>query len=243
MIKKASILLLCFLYCCYGYSKESIVITAPNSIWAQAQGTKIQGPIIEIANSIFTELDISVDTKVLPWARALHNLRDGKLDGMLVLNRTKDRDQYVEYSIAYADIPVSIFVPKGRSFTFSSLDDLVGKKGLFVQGQQFGNQFETFKPQLTLRAITTPGQMVKMISKSRADYAIANKYAFIMEAKRLALVDEFDTLPRIISLTPIHIGLSKKSKFTKYLNEINIRIQKMKDEGVFQRVIDDAIKK
>lgn len=241
MINKKLILFLCLTYCCSVHSQESICVSAPNSIWAEEKGTKIQGPIIEIAKEIFSELGVSVNAKAMPWARSMHHLRNGKLDAMLVVNRTKERDEYIEYSIAYANIPVSVFVLKGSSFSFSNLRDLIGKKGLFIQGQQFGQTFEKFKPQLSLHAITTPRQMVTMLSVKRADYAIANNYAFISEARRLELVDRFETLPHTISQTPIHIGFSKKSKFVKYLDLINIKISKMVDEGIFKQIIHEAI--
>jgi len=240
LLKKASI----FFYLMFGCllpSKASISISAPNSIWAQSQGTNLRGPIIDIASEIFGDLDLAVNTQVLPWGRAMHQLRHGQLDVMLVLNKTVERNEYIRYSVAYADIPVSVFVLKGQVFDFSTLDDLIGKKGLFIQGQQFGKKFEQFKSQLSLYAITSERQMITMLSIKRADYAISNNYAFISEARRLGLAREFDFLPQEISLTPIHMGFSRKSKYIKHIKQVNKKIIQMKEEGAFKRIISEAI--
>jgi len=229
------------MFCCSLPLQASISISAPNSIWAQSQGTHLQGPIIDIATEIFGELNVPVSTQILPWGRAMHQLRHGQLDAMLVLNKTQERSEYIRYSVPYADIPVSVFVPKGRAFKFSALEDLIGKKGLFIQGQQFGRKFEKFKPQLSLHPVTSQRQMITMLSIKRADYAISNSYEFMSGAKRLALAEQFDILPHIISLTPIHMGFSRKSKYIKYIDKVNAKITKMKDEDVFTRIINEAI--
>jgi ABC-type amino acid transport substrate-binding protein len=241
VVTRKPALLLFLLYSCSAYSEQSLSVSAPPSIWAETKGSKMQGPIIKVVTETFAGFGISVESQALPWDRAMHRLRSGKLDAMLVLNRTAERDQYIKYSVAYAEIPVSVFVPKGHSFMFSNLADLIGKTGIVVQGEKFGKKFETFRPKLTLLTVTTTQQLAGMLSKKRADYAISQNYAFLSEAKRLKLTDKYDVLPHTITSTAIYVGFSKKSQFIKYLHKFNTAIMKMKEKGKFQHIINNAI--
>ena len=242
MVKKLILVLLSYCICSIAYADKSIYVSAPSSIWAEAKGFEMQGPIIDFVSGIFSEHGIPVVSQNLPWDRALYNLRNGHLDAMLVLLHTEEREKFIEYSIPYAEIPTSIFVPKGQSFTFTSLDDLIDKTGLIVQGEQYGKKFEAFKSQLNLSTVTTSEQMVEMLSRKRVDYVVSQYYAFLSTAKRLGLIDRFDVLPQDVELNSIHIGFSKKSKFVNYLPEINTGVLKMKADGEINRILNSSYK-
>ncbi len=53
------------------YSGETLLVSAPPSIWAKKVGAKIEGPIVELIKNIAAELEVPVRTKFLPWKRAV----------------------------------------------------------------------------------------------------------------------------------------------------------------------------
>lgn len=240
MITRFVFVFMCYLFCSIAYAEKPLYVSAPSSIWAEAKGFEMQGPIIDFVSDIFSKHGIPVVSQNLPWDRALYNLRNGKLDVMLVLLHTKEREEFIEYSIPYAKVPTSIFVPKGELFTFSSLDDLKGKTGLIVKGEQYGEKFDLFKSQLNLATVTTSEQMVEMLSKKRVDYAVSQYYAFLSTAERLDLLEKIDVLPQNVELSSIYIGFSKKSSFIKYLPYINDGIIEMKADGKINRIINTS---
>ncbi len=54
------------------YSRDTLIVSAPPSIWAKKVDSKLEGPIIEFVTEIFTELGVPIKTKSLPWKRAIH---------------------------------------------------------------------------------------------------------------------------------------------------------------------------
>jgi len=223
------------------YADESLKIYAPPSIWAQTQGEKLTGPIIDLVEDIFVEFKVIVTTHVMPWARAIEQMKSGQLDMIPVIFYSEERSRFMEFSIPYVEVPTVVFVPPGRLFAFYSLEDLKEKRGLMVQGDYISPEFDAFESKLNISKVAKYEQIFNMLGNNRADYAVAPKYGFLIHAKKLGYEHKIELLPRPIASRNLHFAFSKKSPFKKYLPAINKKIKQFKADGSMEKMVKKAI--
>jgi len=235
-----SIITLCYFFNIV-YANEKIKVSSPPSIWVQQQGNTLKGPIIDLLNEIFSEYNLSIESEILPWARAVSHMKSGLLDMIPVIFYTDDRSKFMKFTLPYTQVQTSVFVPKGKKFSFKTLNDLKGRRGLIMRDDSISSEFKKFLPVLTLTRIVQYKDILKMLIDNRADYAVAAKFGFIIESKKLGLENEIEALPMPISYRNLHFAFSKKSQFVKYVTIINKKLKKMKADGSLKKMIDKTI--
>lgn len=225
------------------YASETLKISAPPSFWIQEQGERLVGPLIHLLEDVFAEFGVTITSVPLPWVRAITFMKSGQLDMIPVIFYTDDRAEFMEFTEAYAEVPTSIFVPRGKIFPFSSIDHLVGKKGLIMRGDSISPAFAIHKSSLNLTEIAGYDQMLKMLSDQRADYAVAAQYGFLIEAKKLKCEQQIEMLAEPVASRSLHFAFSKKSPFVKYLPDINTRLRRMKADGSISIMVEETLNK
>ncbi len=220
---------------------ETLKVFAPPSIWAQKQGETLTGPIIDLVEDIFVEFNVKVTTKVLPWARAIEQMKSGELDMIPVIFYTDERSRFMEFTIPYVEVPTAVFVPPGKSFPFYGFEDLKGRRGLMMQGDSISPEFEAVESKLNISKVTKYEQIFNMLDNNRADYAVAAKYGFLIHAKKLGYEHKIELLPKPIASRGLHFAFSKKSSFKKYLPAINKKIKQFKADGSMEKMVKKAI--
>jgi len=224
------------------YAGEPLKIYAPPSIWAQKDGQILTGPIIDLVVELFDEFNIRVETQILPWARAIDQMKSGELDLIPVIFHTHERAKFMEFTIPYVDVPTAVFVPPGKSFQFNTLDDLRGRRGLMVREDSISAEFKAFEPELNIVKVTDYEQIFKMLGDNRADYAVAAKYGFIIHAKKLGYEDKIELLPVPVAIRNLYFAFSKKSKFLTFLPAINEKLKQQKINGSVEKMVEEAIR-
>jgi len=230
-----------FLFTNHAYAKDLLKISAPPSIWAQKQGDRLTGPIVNLLENIFSDLDIKIRYIALPWARAIEHMKTGQIDMMPVIFYTAARAEFMDFSVPYTDVPTSIFVPIGKSFPYSSLADLSGKIGLKMRGDSISKEFKAYETNLHIMEIARYDQILRMLSTHRADYAVAAHYGFMAEAKKIGLDNRIESLPVPIATRSLHFAISKRSPFYQYLTDINKKLELLKANGTIKQMVDDTM--
>ena len=236
----------CFMVLCMGfnpvYAGEPLKISAPSFLNASTSEDRLNGPIIELVRQIFAEFNVEIEPISLPWARAVAQMKTGELDMIPVIFYTRDRAEAMVFTIPYMDVPTAVFVPLGKCFEFNTLDDLQGRNGLMIRGDSISEEFNAYRPKLTISEVPAYEQMLKMLDTFRADYAVAAEYGFMIEARRMGYDRVVEKLPRPIASRELHFAFSKKSMFQRYLPEVNQRIIQLQKDGTMDRLIETAIR-
>ncbi len=223
------------------YSSDVLTVSAPPSIWVNKVETKLEGPVIDLVTGIFSELGVEVRTKPLPWKRAVILMEKGELDMILTIFYTKERAKSMKFTVPFVDVPTVVLVAKGKTFPFAKLSDLIGLTGLKQRGASLGDEYEKIAPQLDITEINTESQIIKMLQKGRADYAIGSKYVLLISAKRIGYQDKIEVLPKPITSRDLRMAFSKKSKFVNYLPQINEKLLQLKKNGTIANMVKKAM--
>jgi len=213
----------------------------PPFMWKD--GDKIIGVGPEVITTIFSKLGIEVECNYVgPWKRVQRNIRRGDID-VFVAYKTKEREVYANFTKIYlSDDPTAVFVWKGREFKFEKWEDLIGKRGGGILGGSLGNEFDKFiKEKLTYEYVSNRWQNFAKLKKNRLDYAPTGLYAGLLQAKKLGYEEKIIALKKPILTEYLYLAISKKSKFRKYLPEVEKELSKLIANGTIKRLITKYI--
>ena len=202
------------------------------------KGKTITGAGPELARKIFADLGIKIETPYSgSWEDVLSKGAAGKIDLIVAAYKTKERKKHFVYSDPYTVDPLVLFVHADKTFKFKKSSDLVGKSGVGLVGDSYGQKFDDYSAaHLKLRRVKTVTQAFNLIAHHRADYFINSLYAGKLEIEKNKLT-RFVSLPTAVSEQNFYMMISKKSPYARYMPEINRLIKKYKQDGTIDRLV------
>ena len=208
----------------------------PPVMWRE--GDKITGAAAEIAETVLKDLKTPCVVKYAgSWDQVQKEAMEGKVDLIVAIYKNDERMKYLDFSIPYIEDPVVIFVKKGKTFSFKVWEDLVGKKGVTGTGESYGESFDEFmNKKLSMERISNRDGFKKLLDGS-ADYMIAGKYPGSIQAKQEGILHELEILITPVTTQQFYMAISKKSKYTGLLPEINKKLKHYTLNGFTERVI------
>ncbi len=218
------------------YSSQSFVVSgnpnAPPVVWEQYQELVGLGP--DLVKSIFEELSIPYSIRRFGnWQNVQKKVRNGEIDMIVSAYKNKEREQYLVFSEPYLSQPTVIVVEKGKEFDFSSWDSLVGKKGVTNSGESYGQKFDEFIQQKLDVSYYQFERALQVLNLGEADYLIIDLYTALIYAKLLQGEDAITIIDPPVTVQPFHFGIRKDSELTKFLPQINTKIdEKLKNNEV-----------
>jgi polar amino acid transport system substrate-binding protein len=192
-----------------------------------------------LVQRIFDDLDIEVSFPYTgTWDEVQAKARTGEVDVLVAAYKTTEREGYMVYSDAYTTDPVAIFVGSGKAFPFSSWNVLVGKRGVAMVGDSYGQQFDDFAAaNLNLTRVTSSAQAFELVATGQADYLLYSLFAGDDFLKKAGTTGQFESLPTFVNEESFYITISKASRFARYMPQINQAIAKYKADGTIAALI------
>ena len=208
-------------------------------------GSTIDGAGPALVRMIFEDLGYGVTfPHTGTWDQVQAKARSGEVDILVAAYKTTEREGYMVYSDPYTTDPVAIFVARGKTFPFNSWDELIGKRGVAMVGDSYGQAFDDFAAsRLTLQRVTTSAEAFALVSSGAADYLLYSLYAGNDYLKKTAAAAQFESLPKFVAEENFYITISKKSRFATYIPLINEQIARRKADGTVTRLINEYANK
>jgi polar amino acid transport system substrate-binding protein len=203
------------------------------------RGSVIDGAGPALVKKIFDDLGVAVSfPHTGTWDEVQAKARTGEVDILVAAYQTAEREGYMVYSDAYTTDPVAIFVAKGKAFPFNNWEELIGKEGIAMIGDSYGQAFDDFAAaRLALRRVTTAAEAFGLVASGQAEYLLYSLYAGNDQLKRTGTASQFESLPRFVIEENFYITISRKSRYVTYLTLINQEIAKNKANGTVTALI------
>ena len=164
---------------------------------AYKEGDNIVGAAPTLVETVAKNLKVPLESKYVgTWADAQAAARDGKADIIFGIYYNDERATYLDYvQPAFMYDEVVVFVPKGKAFTYTDENDLIGKKGVTNKGESYGNDLDAFiKDKLTVERTDGVDAAFKYLLDGKADYLIAGYYSGLAEAVKVGVKDQIEAL-------------------------------------------------
>jgi len=203
-------------------------------------GDQIIGAGPEIVAKIFSELGVKVASRSEgAWDMVQEKAKSGALDVLDAAYKTTERETYMDYSIPYTVDPVVLVVKHGKAFAYDKWEDLIGKKGVVMTGDSYGQDFDNFlKEKLNPTKVATPAEAFALLDKGEADYFVYALYSAKSYIAQNKIADKVDIIAKYVSSENFYITISKKSPFLNLLPRVNALLEKYKADGTIDRIIE-----
>jgi polar amino acid transport system substrate-binding protein len=202
-------------------------------------GDKIIGIGAELSEIIFRELGLKVVCEATGnWKRAQAQAEFGAADIIVGAYLTEDRKRYLAYPASpYMDDANVVWVARDKPIVFHKWEDLIGKTGTAMLGESYGEKFDRFiKDRLQIDWVNSPTQSLTMLAMGRVNYYPFSLYGGQIQVQQLGFAGRIVNLPDVISTEGTYIGISKKSRFLKYLPQIEAAIVRLRADGTVERL-------
>jgi len=224
------------------YSSNNLFVASGHPEWAPImwqKGDNIIGVGPELISTLAGDLKIDVKSVFTgTWDKVQEKARTGQVDVLVAAYKTAEREAYMDYSIPYTIDPVAVLVRKGFNPTYDKWEDLIGLKGILMNGDSYGQEFDNFiKDKLQTVRVASAGEALQMVIDKKADYFVYALYSAEKAVNQLKLNSQIRIEPKYVASENFYITISKKSPLVKYLPEINSLIEKYIQDGYIDSLI------
>lgn len=206
-------------------------------------GNKIIGVGPELVKKIFNDIGIkNINYNYRGnWERVLLDTKTGNLDILVSAYKTPKRAKFLNYAeIPYAYDENKIWTLKGHEFAFKNWKDLIDKKGAMAGGESFGEEIDNAinLKLIDIYRVSYSKKILTMLENGRIDYYPYSYYSGLIFAKQLGYDEKIVSSPISLSVEPIYISISKKSKLVFDIKNISKLVDKYKKDGTVKKIID-----
>ncbi|MDT4835486.1 Bacterial extracellular solute-binding protein [compost metagenome] len=123
---------------------ETLVIAG--DIWCPINcepGSERPGLFVELAREIFGEAGISVDYRLVNWARAIHDTRNGRVDALIGAG-VQDAPDFVFTPTAPGVSRMCFYVSPDAKWRYQNLDSLARVRLGSINGYSYGQEIDAY---------------------------------------------------------------------------------------------------
>ena len=129
------------------FAEERLVRVAgdPYPPWTEGEAGSqaIGGIAVEIAEELFRRLEMDIRVIVYPFKRGLERIEHGEEDVILMLSKTKERENNILFTSPIRHSKWVFYYLKGKTFRWSKWEDLQTYRIGLVTGNNVGKDFPT----------------------------------------------------------------------------------------------------
>ena len=236
LIKNIIILILISLFSNHALSEAKMNFCLIKlELWGEKVQDKYKGINAEILDALAQKTKVKSNIIFAPYPRIIKNLSTGVCDLTVTLPDPKAKGIHI--GAKYWTIRMGILPQKG--FTVSSIGNLSGKRIGQLTKATLGPDFDgntSFKRTKAAKY----GNLVRMLKDNKVD-AVAGDLDIL---KKVVTQLNFETgSSYVIAPLPLHLMMSKKSKFTARIEEFNKIIEDLQKSGEISKIVDKYFQK
>jgi len=190
---------------------------------------KLVGVCIDVIDYTMKALGYKTSYRQYPWKRMLYNAKQGAVDAIMPLFKTKERESFLYFPrTALALEENSFFTWKQSGINYSgNFRDLIPYKIGVVSNYSYGKAFDQVNYFIKEEAINDHS-LVKKFKLRRFDVGIGNEYVINFHAKQLMFSERLVFLKPSVTKEPLYIGFSKAKGHLKLMEKFNLELASFK---------------
>ncbi len=238
-----TILLLSFNFCS---AKKIDIVTMDFPPYVYKENGEIKGFNVEILNEIFKRMDIKVNYKIKPWARAVLMIKNKQADAIFPFLKNKERESFAIYPEPFTSEPLTMFVLKNSNIKYNGdLTELVHYCFGRVRGYSTGEKFDNFIKNYGIRIQTVKNtkQNLNKFLNRRFHILVDNRYVILHKLKEQNSLNKVKELTPILSEKEAYLGLSKLKKNEEIRKKFNVILKEIKEDGTYSKILNNYFKR
>lgn len=197
------------------------------------------GILIEIIEQVTRSMNISVRYDSYPWKRLLAYGEEGKVDAIMPLFKTTEREQYLFFPVKeLIEEDNSFFTAGSNPIEYSGkLSDVVNRKIGVIDGYSYGEKFD--HTNFTAKTITKDNeQLIKLVQYGRVELGIGNSRVITYNAQQMGVTDKIRFLTPPVTVSPLFIGFSKKRVDEDFVNRFSQQLEAFAKTKAYAHILE-----
>jgi polar amino acid transport system substrate-binding protein len=190
----------------------------------------------------FQRANRKVEIRLIPWARAMEEVRQGRADGMFVVYKTPERERDFAFPAEpLTELRERIFVRRKARFEFmadfSNFDGRrVGMLNYTVHGAKLSQALE-LRHIVSQVSASSYESLVDMLASNRLDIAIGVDDAIIDAVTSQGLTDKIREIEQVIDTIPAYLVFARNPRLTEAAADFDRAMRAMKEDGTYDRIV------
>ncbi|MBP8173137.1 MAG: amino acid ABC transporter substrate-binding protein [Aeromonadaceae bacterium] len=205
---------------------------------------EMQGFAVEVLQSVVKEMGCAVHFRERPWKRQLLELQSGEADIAMEAYYNDERAKYAYFSESYSPRTSNLWIRKNTSIQASNIGELMDKGLLLGVTRNFyyGPEIQKRLSAPNINAVQSEQTNYHKLQKKRIDGFLGDWLATTWGLKQQGLENEIvrSTLP--VYSAPAFFMISKKTLSSQFVSRFNQALEKIKQEGLYQQILDKYTK-
>jgi len=236
-----SVIAVLFLGAGISYGADKHITSAANA-WPpfldpEAPG---QGLSIEIVKAAFATQGYTFVHDFIPWARAVNEVKKGKIDILPDTWYTGERSGFLMFSNPYASNQVKFIKKAGDSFEYDGMESLTGKKVGIILKYGYGDKFMNAE-NFTRDGVSDFVVNIKKLVSGRVDLTLEDEIVAksILSKKAPALLKQIEFTKNAYSSNDLHVTCALANpRHEEIINAFNKGLELIKADGTLKGIFD-----
>jgi len=221
---------------------QTLVLAAADSVpTAYVDNGKQAGLLVDVIEEAFKRAGYRVEIRLMPWARCILEVKDGKIDGIFSIYLTPERQEFLSYAEEVLITQVqALFVRKDSAITFDGdLNKLAERRIGIVNQTSYGPRLDSalknglFK---TVEPSHSASSNVQKLVHDRVDIIPSYRHVALNTAKTLGVAGDIRELAPTIEAIPSYLAFSNKRDYAKVIVAYNQALRSMKKDGTYDAI-------
>lgn len=236
----------------FGFAAQSVAECSITLRWDDdapyfiPQQGHVAGIDADLSREIMRRMGCDLSLVKLPWARALVELREGRIDMLSGAYRTPQREKYAYYASVVPTIsPNLLFVRRSdlAGFEFPGLREALdagfrlGAQINVAYSEEYGALIQEPAYADRIEKTSSRVSLWRMLALNRIDGVIADKLTALHEIQELGLSDQIAHSPVIVASKEAHYIFSKETVSPEFVADFDRTLEAMQNDGTYSAIV------
>jgi polar amino acid transport system substrate-binding protein len=223
---------------------QTLVLAAAESApTAYMDHGKQTGLLVDVVEEVFKRAGYRVELRLMPWARCILEVKDGKIDGIFSIYLTPERQAFLSYADEVLITQVqAFFVRKDSAITFDGdLKKLSELRIGIVNQTSYGPRLDAALKNGLFKTVDTAHSAASNVQKllhDRVDVIPSYRHVVLDTARTLGVAGDIKELAPAIEAIPSYLAFSNKRDYTKVIGAYNHALRAMKRDGSYDAIFN-----
>lgn len=200
------------------------------------------GIMVEIAQTVFRDAGHQIEYKIMPWSRAIHEARIGKINGIIGAFKGDAPDFVFPENELLSISSNSIFVRKRSKWKFDNINSLSLLKLAVIQDYDYGEELNKYilnnKNIYIISGINPLERGIKMIHSGRVDAIVECAPVFWYTVSKMGLDNDFKCLGKVSPPEKCFIAFSPNiEKSISYAKILSDGVSILVSNGGYKKIL------
>jgi ABC-type amino acid transport substrate-binding protein len=180
-----------------------------------AENKQAEGLFIDMLNEVQTQTGIKINVFIMPWGRAINEVRKGSIDAIMPTLWSKERAEFLVYpELPFYRFSASVIIKRLEDdFIFTQLSQIspqkiIGKTRLVLVDNEFDRLVKQGK--LSVYETTKLDEALLMLAQHKVDLVASDGDIALTTIKRLELEQRFHLFAMHQNTSPSYIAFSRQ---------------------------------